>query len=187
MKLLVIMQGPPGSGKSYFAKWLFENMRKLLSGVEWYSADDLRMQDGKYVYDRSKDAEIHAVCQRDAREAMEEGCPLVIIDNTNTRAWECKPYVEAGLANNYAIYFVGASGEFGNIHGVPAEKVSWMRDNAQRLTIQGCLNSETPAEYRQRKEAEFRKEYEALCNKHGLHFVLNSDDLIQTAKVKEKR
>lgn len=38
-----------------------------------------------------------------ARQAMDQGRSPIIIDNTNTQAWEMKPYVEAV---NKAAYFL---------------------------------------------------------------------------------
>jgi len=50
--------------------------------------------------------EAHEWNQRRAKSALENNRSPVIIDNTNTQAWEMKPYVSMALKYGYHIKFV---------------------------------------------------------------------------------
>lgn len=96
---LILMRGVSGSGKSTLA-------RKIAGEIEGsviLSTDDYFMFEGRYVFDPSKLALYHEMNRERAMWAMREKTPCVIIDNTNTQAWEMKPYVEAALEHSYEI------------------------------------------------------------------------------------
>lgn len=59
--------------------------------------------DGSYRFDPSKLGAAHAWNLRRAVSAMESAIPVVVIDNTNTQAWEMRPYAEAALAHGYTV------------------------------------------------------------------------------------
>lgn len=84
---LIIMRGVSGSGKSTLARMLAGNDAVI------HSTDDFFMTEGKYVFDPKKIGENHKRNQEAARKSMKDGIQTVIIDNTNTQAWEMKPYV----------------------------------------------------------------------------------------------
>ena len=96
---LVLMRGVSGSGKSTLAKQIAE----AHPGAVIYSTDDFFMVEGVYKFDPKKLGEYHAENHRQADLAMAAGCPCVIIDNTNTAAWEMKPYVESANDYGYAV------------------------------------------------------------------------------------
>jgi len=84
------MRGLPGSGKSFKAKKLAGD-----KGVV-FSTDDFFMIGGKYQFDAKLLGDNHEKNYKRAVEAMKEGKPLIIIDNTNVKLWEMKKYVLAG-------------------------------------------------------------------------------------------
>lgn len=96
---LILMRGVSGSGKSTLARKLSEQH----PGSVIYSTDDFFMVDGQYVFDPKKLGQYHAENHRQADLAMAAGCPCVIIDNTNTAAWEMKAYVESAHAYGYSV------------------------------------------------------------------------------------
>jgi len=96
---LILMRGVSGSGKSTLARKLLEQH----PGAVIYSTDDFFMVDGQYVFDPKKLGQYHAENHRQADLAMAAGCPCVIIDNTNTAAWEMKSYVESAQSHGYAV------------------------------------------------------------------------------------
>lgn len=89
-KVMILMRGVSGSGKSSIAKQL---------GGVIFSTDDFFVQSGKYNYDDSKIIEAHLSNQAKTEDAMSHGISPIIIDNTNTTRWEMKPYVS--LADKY--------------------------------------------------------------------------------------
>ncbi len=80
----------------------------------------------------------------------------VIIDNTNTQAWEAKPYCQLAQDFGYTVQFVTADTpwEFDaeecakrNTHGVPLDAIKGMIARFQKtLTVEGCLSSKAPWE-----------------------------------------
>ena len=96
---LILMRGVSGSGKSTLAKQLASSHE----GSVIFSTDDFFMIEGRYEFDPKMIGRNHARNQDRARSAMSSGVPCVIIDNTNTQAWEMKPYVKAALEFGYSI------------------------------------------------------------------------------------
>jgi predicted kinase len=96
---LILMRGVSGSGKSTLARKLAEDHKDSVI----LSTDDYFMVEGRYVFDPSSLGKNHKMNQDRARWAMQERIPCVIIDNTNTQAWEMLPYVETALELGYEI------------------------------------------------------------------------------------
>ena len=101
MKKLIIMQGIPGSGKSYTAKELAGDTGLILS------TDDFWFQnpENKYIFDFSKIGMAHGWNKNRCREAMFEKHNLIIIDNTNTTKREWHPYEQMAKRNGYVVEF----------------------------------------------------------------------------------
>lgn len=96
---LILMRGVSGSGKSTLARKLAEECE----GSVILSTDDYFMVEGKYVFEPKMIGVNHSRNQERARTHMSNGTPCVIIDNTNTQAWEMKPYAEMALEFGYDI------------------------------------------------------------------------------------
>lgn len=89
-KILYIVRGLPGSGKSTKAKALAGEQGLI------YSTDDFFVVNGKYVYDAKMIPEYHAKNIERTVKAILQGKPVIVIDNTNIKLWEMKKYVLAG-------------------------------------------------------------------------------------------
>ena len=96
---LILMRGVSGSGKSTLA----EKIRSEQENSVIVSTDHYFMVDGQYQFDPNKLAEYHAANVNRTETLMVEKCPCVIVDNTNTQAWEMKPYVELALKHGYSV------------------------------------------------------------------------------------
>lgn len=125
---LIIMRGVSGSGKSTLA-------RTLCPADQIFSTDELFMVDGVYKFDPAQIAEYHAENQRRVEWALQDGWPVVCVDNTNTQMWEMVPYVRLGDAYDYAIRIVESNTPWRfnadvlaekNTHGVPKEAIKRM-------------------------------------------------------------
>jgi predicted kinase len=126
MKTLYIMRGLPGSGKSTEAA--------KIGGVIC-SADDHFVVNGVYAFDPKQLGEAHARCKAKAQGAMRRGEAVVVVDNTNTQAWEARDYrqmardlgykvevVEVGERTPEAIELYAER----NTHGVPKAAIERM-------------------------------------------------------------
>ena len=103
-KVLFLMRGLPGSGKST----VVDQVRALPKYADCAvcSADDFFLHDGGYDFDHNKLSEAHEECQRKAREACERNTNVVIIDNTNIRRWEMSFYVQLARDHDYTVVMV---------------------------------------------------------------------------------
>lgn len=119
-KILYIVRGLPGSGKSAFAK--------CIAPVH-FEADMFFMNDGEYKFDFDKIKEAHRWCQESTRDAMASGSPKVAVSNTFTQEWEMKPYYEMAEKYGYVVFSVIVENRHGgkNVHGVPETTLDNMR------------------------------------------------------------
>lgn len=151
---LILMRGVSGSGKSTLARKIAEEC-DVFSVI--YSTDDFFMVDGEYRFDPKKLGEYHAANVDRAKEAMADECACVIIDNTNTQAWEMKPYVELALTHGYTVKIVEPepvtfdelmarqSQRADQNKALPAEVVQRMLSRYENnVTVETILASERP-------------------------------------------
>lgn len=102
-KLLVIMRGLPWCGKSYRAKELAGNVGLILSTDEYWYKVNYPDKPDEYSFNPRFLGAAHKWNMLRAQKAIEEGHPLVIIDNTNTTPKEALPYVEYAVAQEYKV------------------------------------------------------------------------------------
>ncbi|KFP09934.1 NEDD4-binding protein 2-like 2 [Egretta garzetta] len=149
-KLLLILRGLPGSGKSTLSRILLGQSR---DGIVFSTDDYFRQQDG-YTYNAAQLGDAHDWNQKRAKQAMEQGKSPIIIDNTNTQAWEMKPYVEVALEKGYRVEFHEPDTwwkfdpeelEKRNKHGVTREKIAQMLERYEyQISIPIVMNSVVP-------------------------------------------
>lgn len=106
-KILYIMQGVPGSGKSTVAKMIGNQERLEGKTVAHLSTDDWRFDDdGVYQFDPADNARYHKMCQKACAEAMVDGIEVIIIDNTNIQEWQAHPYLVMADSFGYTVQVV---------------------------------------------------------------------------------
>ncbi|XP_048790560.1 NEDD4-binding protein 2-like 2 isoform X3 [Lagopus muta] len=173
-KVLLILRGLPGSGKSTLSRFLLDHSR---DGVALSTDDYFRQQDG-YTYNAAQLGDAHDWNQKRAKQAMEQGKSPVIIDNTNTQAWEMKPYVEVALEKGYRVEFREPDTwwkfdpeelEKRNKHGVTREKIAQMLERYEyQISIPVVMNSELPPhKHTQRPPLQRRHRERILKKSHG--------------------
>lgn len=125
-KILYIVRGIPGSGKSTFAKSL---------GGAHFETDMFYMVDGEYKFDGSKIKEAHQWCQNSVHNAMilnhtANLNQVIVVSNTFTQEWEMKPYFDLAKTYGYQVFSLIVENRHGglNQHGVPEDKVQIMKD-----------------------------------------------------------
>lgn len=102
-KVMFILRGLPGSGKSLIAQLITEVYPNAIS----CSADDFfTRRDGSYRFDRRQLPSAHASSQDKAKDACIRGCSVVIIDNTNIKMEEFRPYTDMSGSFNYTVITV---------------------------------------------------------------------------------
>lgn len=157
-KILVLMRGPSGSGKTTLALCIASDPNSVR-----FSTDDFFAGDGTYKYDKSKSVQAHLWNQERVSEAMRVGKTPIVVDNTNIRTWEMKPYVSMAIKHGYEVKFEkswsgpwapGCKGESvvaalaaRSRHGVPVEAIARMVDNyEENESLQSILDSKNPYE-----------------------------------------
>ncbi|XP_006874437.1 PREDICTED: NEDD4-binding protein 2-like 2-like, partial [Chrysochloris asiatica] len=123
-------------------------------GIVFSTDDYFRHQDG-YRYNVNQLGDAHDWNQNRAKQAIAQGRSPVIIDNTNTQAWEMKPYVEMAVGKGYRVEFHEPETwwkfdpeelEKRNKHGVSRKKIVQMLERYEsHMSIAVVLNSVEPS------------------------------------------
>lgn len=123
-KILFIVRGLPGSGKSTFAS--------IISDI-YFEADQFFMQGGSYKFDPSKLKDAHAWCLSRVESMMRESEPRIAVSNTFTQEWEMSSYYDLAKKHGYAVFSIIVENKHGgkNTHGVPDDKIQIMKDRFQ--------------------------------------------------------
>ncbi len=131
-KVLTLVRGLPGSGKSSYAQFIKNGFGADNAIV--CSADDFFYKNGVYTFDGSKLAEAHADCQHRTRSGLMAGMNIVVA-NTFTCRWEMEPYIQ--IASDMGVRVVVVDCFDGgmddatlarvNIHDVPEKSIALMR------------------------------------------------------------
>jgi len=109
MKVLNILRGLPGSGKSHYAKMHWPGLTPArfapkgwspvcISGDHYFT--DL---EGNYDFDSSKLGEAHLDSQIRLIQALESGVEEIVIDNTHSRLWEFRLALELARVFGYEV------------------------------------------------------------------------------------
>jgi len=133
-QVLVVMQGPPGGGKSTLATSMADGLHAVVCSTDDYQVEP----DGVYRFKPEAAASFHAMNQERVLLALRRG-ENVVVDNTNTTRREAKPYVASAVTLGIPVVFVRCEGRWPNVHGVPPERVELMRNRMEELTVESCL------------------------------------------------
>lgn len=114
MKMLYLMQGVPGSGKSTVADLIArgandEYKASFVFRAVIFSTDNLWYEDGVYKWDRNLLGAKHTQNQSLTEDAMRDGILTIIIDNTNITKKDAKPYMDLAFAYGYQVQVVRVS------------------------------------------------------------------------------
>ena len=121
-KILILVRGLPGCGKSTFAELLAD--RKYIC-----TADDYFMKEGKYIWNKLDIGTAHRVCQIKCKELMQIKTPRIVVANTSTTKKELKSYYDLAIAYGYKVFSVIVENRLNtvNVHNVPEETIINMK------------------------------------------------------------
>ena len=122
-KILYIVRGVPGSGKSTFAKSLNPDAHYE---ADMYHTD----KNGNYNWDPNKVRESHEWCRRMVKEAMADGKNRIAVSNTFTQEWEMTGYYNLAEWYGYQVISLIVENRHGgkNVHSVPADTIQNMKE-----------------------------------------------------------
>jgi predicted kinase len=124
-KVLILLRGLPGSGKSTFANMMWGEYNIC-------EADQYFYIDGEYKFDASKLKEAHQWCQDKVRKLMNQSdfYSEIVVANTSTTEKEMQPYLDLAKEFEYHVVSLVVENRHGNssVHGVPQETLKKMQD-----------------------------------------------------------
>ena len=124
-KMLYLVRGVPGSGKSTFAKTLVKK-DYCHKEADMFFVDG----EGNYKFEPSKIKDAHKWCQEEMDFLMRLEHSPVVVSNTFTQEWEMEPYFELSKKYGYKVFSIVIENRHGgtNEHGVPEDKVEQMKN-----------------------------------------------------------
>lgn len=155
-QILIIMRGIPGAGKSTVSRsynGIVHSTDAIIESLGDYRSFFAKMRE---TNDFMPLHNAHKTNLNNAIKSMQDGVSIVIIDNTNIKANEPKPYVVEALKMGYddkniLIIDIGTNGFSAqqlserNTHGVPLDKIESMiasHKGVGELTVKKILNSQ---------------------------------------------
>lgn len=122
-KILFLIRGVPGSGKSSLAQAL--NLRAVCCADDYFI-----LLNGKYVWKAEKIGKAHDWCQRKCKRFMKKQIEHIAVTNTNTTEREMRPYMDLARQFGYKLFSVIIENRHGNtnIHSVPDTTLEKMRE-----------------------------------------------------------
>ncbi|MCX6744743.1 MAG: AAA family ATPase [Candidatus Parcubacteria bacterium] len=121
-KQIIIMRGLSGSGKSTYHKKYYPEA-VVCSADEFF----ITPTDGEYKHDPAMIGQAHQQCFAKFLNAVAEGQPVIVVDNTNIQRWEVSPYYMTGMVFGYQVLIVTIdctpqTATQRGIHGTPIER-----------------------------------------------------------------
>jgi predicted kinase len=127
---LFLVRGIPGSGKSTFAKHIW-NEYAICEADKFFH----NKETGEYNFDASRLKEAHEWCKKEVETRMSdhqvnpEYYPEIVVSNTFTQEWEMQAYIDLAKKYGYQVTTLIIENRHGNsnVHNVPAETLDKMR------------------------------------------------------------
>jgi len=129
-KILTLVRGLPGSGKSTFANTITNKFSICEADKFFYD------KEGNYNFDATKLREAHEWCRNQVETRMKDNqlnpqfYPEIVVSNTFTQEWEMEAYYKLAEQYGYKVFSIIVENrhEGVNQHGVPADKLEQMRN-----------------------------------------------------------
>ena len=125
-KVLYLLRGLPGAGKSTLAKSI---------GAIYFEADMFFMEGNEYKFNPLKLKDAHAWCQNQVRISMKNAnggmTPTrIAVANTFTQEWEMESYYKMAEEFGFTVFSIIVENRHGgvNTHNVPEDKLELMKN-----------------------------------------------------------
>lgn len=124
-KIVYILRGVPGCGKSTLAESLIINGGVICEADHFFYDND-----GNYNFDRNKLHQAHNQCQFKFKRSIEEGISPIVVSNTNTKTKDFKFYEELAEESGYIVFSLVIENRHGGVnkHNVPEETLDRMEN-----------------------------------------------------------
>ncbi|EDV96577.1 GH16330 [Drosophila grimshawi] len=147
-KIMIIMRGAPGSGKTTLAKTLLQQIRVLDEhysiGDFVHSSDDFFVTCRGYEFNPTQLSDAHEWNKQRVLCKAATGWSPIIVDNTNIMVWEMQPYVQIAVQHGYVLELLEpktswckSPGKLAqrNVHRVPKENIERMLDRYEKTSV----------------------------------------------------
>jgi predicted kinase len=129
-KILTLVRGLPGSGKSTFARFIWSEY-VVCEADQFFVGED-----GVYRFDGSKIKDAHKWCRDKVETFMSDNqlngqfYPEIVVSNTFTQEWEMDEYYKLAEKYGYTVFSIIVENRHGGVneHGVPADKLEQMKN-----------------------------------------------------------
>lgn len=123
---LFLYRGVPGSGKTYQASHN-PNIDFHFEADDYFWIEGQPFGSFEYCFDSALLPDAHKHCLWKTMVALQKGYSVGVA-NTFTRIWEMQQYLDFAKDNDIEVVVIRCTGEYENVHGVPANKVKQMKD-----------------------------------------------------------
>jgi len=130
LKILTLLRGVPGSGKSTFANLMWNTYAICEADKFFYD------KEGNYNFDATKLSDAHKWCRDSVETRMKDNevnpqyYPEIVVSNTSTMEWELESYYTLAEQYGYTVFSLIMENRHNgvNTHGVPANKLKQMKE-----------------------------------------------------------
>ena len=127
---MIIVRGVPGSGKSTYAKKLYDSLTSSGHKVKHFESDSFWINAyGEYNFNPMLLDTAHRTCFNNTFFALAGDADFVIVSNTFTREGDLMEYIDKARKLGIHVTVYRMDNNFGSIHGVPEETMEKMRRN----------------------------------------------------------
>ena len=124
-KILTLVRGLPGSGKTTFANFIWNEYAICEADKFFYNSE------GHYLFDASKLREAHKWCIDEVETRMKDNelnpqyYPEIVVSNTFTQEWEMEEYFKLAEKYGYLVFTIVVENRHGGVnkHGVPEKQI----------------------------------------------------------------
>ncbi|KAJ6635678.1 NEDD4-binding protein 2-like 1 [Pseudolycoriella hygida] len=151
LKVMVIMRGAPGCGKSYLARQIVDSTTCDKYCHHIFSSDDFFYdRRGNYNFSANRLDEVHESNRKRVEQHACSGWSPIIVDNTNIRIWEMRNYFEIAVRFGYLVKIVEpkttwshSAGKLSvkNSHGVSKETIERMMFNYEPTSVELAMEN----------------------------------------------
>lgn len=144
---VIILRGIPGSGKSTRVALLLRGAMIAGRSNVCVSADHFfeDPESGRYSFNPKLLGRAHTTCFDSFKTVLNQRVSVIVVDNTNTKVWEMKKYIDAALEAGYNVRVEELRARddsdikrFHNrgLHNVPLDKMRQMHARWEQLMME---------------------------------------------------